>query len=1079
MKSFVQTIILLIITNISFAQTNYYVDNSLGTDAPGNGTSPGASAWKTIEYAIDNVANPNSDSIIINISNGVYNLSNNQIDINRNFLNLTLIGEGIDSTYIQSAADTSLSNSRVIKIYAGNTVYLKNLTVRYGRITTPDVSGGGILNDRGTLTIDFCMVAENSGSSTIDGIGGGVANIEGILTINNSTVSFNTGSANGQGGGIGSIDGTLNVYNSTIYNNHAPFTVGGIFVVSYNTNSIFNIENSTIYGNSADTAYGGIRITIFGYPSSIFNVTSNINSCTIFNNSTLGVRGGIGLSTPSNFSIKNSIVAGNSSGFGPSDLSGVPGLSTIVNSGGYNIFQSYDNLTINDTSKDITWVDPLLLPLAENNTTNGTWTCAISENSPAKDRIPFDSPNGDPLMDQRGYQRVGNYDIGAYEISNIIGLTAKVQVINNSADITADSIDIYINGELAISGLGFRKATPLLDLSAGKTLNIGIALGNSASVADTLKNFPVVFTASEKYIVFTDGLLTGGYAPNPDGRNTNLNLFVKDMVRETAVSSGVDLFVLHGSTDAPAVDVKVRELSDTTIVNNAAYGDITDYITVPAQDVTLDLYLANGTSFVSSFTAPLSILNGEAATVFASGFLNPTTNQNGAPFGLFAALPNGTVLQFPIAPSVIMVTPDTLTGFTYVDGFGPSTSRSYSLSGINLNPADGNITVAGSANYKVSTNNTIFSDTLKVAYAGGMLSDTTIYVRLKAGLTSGDFDGEAISNAGGGATTRDVTVKGSVTFLPILAIDSLKENDANGVTKMLNDTINTTGIVTSILQLGTGTSGPGTIQNSNTAVSIYGSTFTGTPGLQMGDSVVVYNWKVTNYNGLTELSSTSASSLEIVSSEHTVNPLFVTIPQIKNEGWDGFEKYESMYAQINDVKFVQSGKFDVGTSSGVNYQIFNGPDTLDFRVVKTNTSLLGKDIPTGTVQITGVIQQYKSSAPFNAGYEIFPLDSSAIQIINGIADNNESKVITYQLDQNYPNPFNPTTKIRFSIPQAGNVKLTVFNILGQEVKTLVNEEMAAGVHSIDFGASNLSSGIYIYRIETGSFVQTRKMTLMK
>ncbi|HEX9252089.1 MAG TPA: T9SS type A sorting domain-containing protein, partial [Ignavibacteriaceae bacterium] len=85
----------------------------------------------------------------------------------------------------------------------------------------------------------------------------------------------------------------------------------------------------------------------------------------------------------------------------------------------------------------------------------------------------------------------------------------------------------------------------------------------------------------------------------------------------------------------------------------------------------------------------------------------------------------------------------------------------------------------------------------------------------------------------------------------------------------------------------------------------------------------------------------------------------------------------------------------------------------------------------------------------------------------------------FELSQNYPNPFNPITKIRFNLPEAGNVKLTLFNILGQELKTLVNEFKESGVYTINFDASNLNSGMYIYKLESGSFVQTRKMTLVK
>ncbi|MBK7868937.1 MAG: T9SS type A sorting domain-containing protein [Ignavibacteriales bacterium] len=87
--------------------------------------------------------------------------------------------------------------------------------------------------------------------------------------------------------------------------------------------------------------------------------------------------------------------------------------------------------------------------------------------------------------------------------------------------------------------------------------------------------------------------------------------------------------------------------------------------------------------------------------------------------------------------------------------------------------------------------------------------------------------------------------------------------------------------------------------------------------------------------------------------------------------------------------------------------------------------------------------------------------------------------VKFELSQNYPNPFNPSTKISFSVAEPGNVKLSVYNVLGQQVAELVNGYMSAGSFVADFDASSLSSGMYIYTLESGAVKITRKMSLLK
>jgi hypothetical protein len=92
----------------------------------------------------------------------------------------------------------------------------------------------------------------------------------------------------------------------------------------------------------------------------------------------------------------------------------------------------------------------------------------------------------------------------------------------------------------------------------------------------------------------------------------------------------------------------------------------------------------------------------------------------------------------------------------------------------------------------------------------------------------------------------------------------------------------------------------------------------------------------------------------------------------------------------------------------------------------------------------------------------------------------EIEVKDYLLDQNYPNPFNPSTKIRFILKENGRARLVIYNLLGEQVNELLNNEMTKGVHEIEFNAAGLASGIYIYRLDVeNKFSSVRKMILVK
>ena len=115
------------------------------------------------------------------------------------------------------------------------------------------------------------------------------------------------------------------------------------------------------------------------------------------------------------------------------------------------------------------------------------------------------------------------------------------------------------------------------------------------------------------------------------------------------------------------------------------------------------------------------------------------------------------------------------------------------------------------------------------------------------------------------------------------------------------------------------------------------------------------------------------------------------------------------------------------------------------------------------------------------GQSVWRRSLSEIIAINKISETVPS---SYKLFQNYPNPFNPTTKIKFEVPpfegrQGGMTVLKVYDILGKEIATLVNEKQSAGTYEVTFDGSKLSSGIYFYTLTTGEFKETKKLILLK
>ncbi|MBO6572646.1 T9SS type A sorting domain-containing protein [bacterium] len=196
-------------------------------------------------------------------------------------------------------------------------------------------------------------------------------------------------------------------------------------------------------------------------------------------------------------------------------------------------------------------------------------------------------------------------------------------------------------------------------------------------------------------------------------------------------------------------------------------------------------------------------------------------------------------------------------------------------------------------------------------------------------------------------------------------------------------------------------------------------------------------------------------------------------------------------ADIGDP--IESGEYEELAIKGEKLMIIvkDGVQTGGNRVIAVDKELSGSGYVNTTADFEGTedekrIRLLKANSTAAFGYRelrdpyrkmLFTYPEQT-----GSTVSNEEEGATpeqFTLEQNYPNPFNPSTNISFNLPQASDVSLKVYNMLGQEVATLVNERLGAGTQTVNFDASDLSSGMYIYRIQAGTFSQTKKMMLIK
>jgi len=567
--------------------------------------------------------------------------------------------------------------------------------------------------------------------------------------------------------------------------------------------------------------------------------------------------------------------------------------------------------------------------------------------------------------------------------------TAKLQVIHNAADPAASVVDIYVNGDLYADDFAFRTATEFRTVPAGVELNVAVAPGTSTGAGDAIASFPVTLEPGKKYVVMANGVVADGFSDNPDGADIAFSLFPYDRARQKASwKYFVSLNAFHGATDAPTVNVKVRNLEWLRLFDDLSYGEFSGYRGVPAKDYILDVYA--GGAVAASFEAPLSGLGGGAAVVFASGFLNPDGNNDGPSFGLFAALPDGNVIELPaITPTarlqVIHNSPDIaadpvdiyVNGDLYEDDFAFRTATEFRTvpAGVELNIAVAPGTSSSSADALATFPVTLEAEQSYVVVAGGVV-----------------FDG------------YDNSVNSDIAF-NLFATTDVSES-----------------------------------RRYKRFVSL--NVFHGATDAPEVDVIArAGNWETTlvddlsfgQFSGSARVPATKYE-LDVATSDDNNRTVVAT--------------YD---ADLRGLRGKSAVVFASGFLSPANNQ-----DGESFGLFAA--------LPNGTVVALPDVAGSLTASSAKNGESVLP----------------ES----YSLAQNYPNPFNPTTQIGFSLPEAAAVRVDVYNVLGQQVRTLVDERLAAGYHEVTWdgrsdNGSSVSSGIYFYRMAAGDYSESRKMLMVK
>lgn len=302
-------------------------------------------------------------------------------------------------------------------------------------------------------------------------------------------------------------------------------------------------------------------------------------------------------------------------------------------------------------------------------------------------------------------------------------------------------------------------------------------------------------------------------------------------------------------------------------------------------------------------------------------------------------------------------------------------------------------------------------------------------------------------------------------------IGDLRDNFPNGLPRFIGVTnVTIRGVATVGGEFGD--RGPGYVQDSTGGIAVFGSNFVQNvvPGHPLEYEVTGV---VSFFNGQTEFIPYSTRRLGLKSFPE---PAQVQAVDILTNG----EAFEGRVVQVVDAEII--GSFPpAGTNATLSLRDESGACALR---IDGDTEIAGSTAPSGRVSVTGVVGQFDPEPPYTTGHQLLPRTLEDFEVATSVAGDGPMGPATFALDQNHPNPFNAGTTVRYQIPQTGRVTLQVFNVRGQLVRVLVDDNLQAGVYEAawdgrDAAGRPMPSGVYVYRLTAGERRLVRKMVYLR